>query len=59
MASAPPDVPPVAPLLLCPKCAVEMRLVGIEPEALERDLYTFECGTCARFEVRSALIAPL
>jgi hypothetical protein len=41
------------PLLLCPKCNVEMRLFGTEAESDERDLYTFECSTCGGLEVRS------
>ena len=58
MAYAPPDVSPVATLLLCPKCAVEMRLVGIESENDRRDLFTFECAACGRLEVRGVLAAP-
>jgi hypothetical protein len=38
--------------MLCPACALEMRLFGIEAETIDRDLYTFECGTCGRLEVR-------
>jgi hypothetical protein len=29
-------------LILCPKCKLEMRLVGIEAESATRDLYTFD-----------------
>ena len=47
----PPDVP-IAPLMRCPRCATEMRLLGIESEKLTRDLYTFECGKCGQLEVR-------
>ena len=47
----PPGVP-FAPLMLCPTCATEMRLLGIESESPARDLYTFECGKCGRLEVR-------
>lgn len=41
-----------APLMLCPTCATEMRLLGIESENPARDLYTFECPKCERLEVR-------
>jgi hypothetical protein len=34
-----------------------MRLFGIEPESEVRDLYTFECTTCGRLEVRGVLVA--
>ncbi len=57
MALAPPDQPPVAPLLLCPACAIEMRLFGIEPESDRRDVFTFECVTCGRLEVRGVRVA--
>jgi hypothetical protein len=45
---------PAEPLLLCPKCKTEMRVFGIEPEKLGRDLYTFECPACLHLEVRGA-----
>jgi hypothetical protein len=48
-----PDAP-AEPLLLCPKCKIEMFLLGIEAESEERDLYTFECSTCGGLEVRGA-----
>ena len=48
-----PDAP-ADPLLLCPKCKVEMCLLGIEAESAKRDLYTFECSTCGGLEVRGA-----
>jgi hypothetical protein len=48
-----PDAP-VEPLLLCPKCKVEMCLFGVEAESDKRDLYTFECTTCGGLEVRGA-----
>jgi hypothetical protein len=44
------------PLLMCPDCNVEIRLLGIEPAEGDRDLrdtYTFECIQCGRVEVRS------
>ena len=44
------------PLLPCPDCNVEMRLLGIEPDEDGRDFrdtYTFECTQCGRLEVRS------
>ena len=44
-------------LVLCPKCNVEMRLFGIEPESDKRDLYTFECIACGGLEVRGALVS--
>jgi predicted RNA-binding Zn-ribbon protein involved in translation (DUF1610 family) len=48
---APPRVP-FAPLMMCPACGSEMRLLGIESEKRTRDLYTFECPKCGRLEVR-------
>jgi hypothetical protein len=45
---------PVEPLLLCPKCKVEMSLLGVEAESDKRDLYTFECSACGGLEVRGA-----
>jgi hypothetical protein len=41
------------PLLLCPQCKLELRLLGIEVERPGRDLYTFECTTCTHLEVRT------
>lgn len=46
----------VQPLVECPKCNLEMRLFGTEAESDVRDLYTFECGSCAGFEVRGVLV---
>jgi hypothetical protein len=43
---------PIEPLLLCPKCKVEMSLLGVEAESEKRDLYTFECSACGDLEVR-------
>ena len=38
----------VQPLVECPKCNLEMRLFGTgQAESDVRDLYTFECGSCA------------
>jgi hypothetical protein len=45
-------LPPAPPLLVCPVCAREMRLFGIEPEKPGRDLFTFECTRCGRLEAR-------
>ena len=56
MARPPQPVQPVEPLLLCPKCRVEMRLFGIEPESPVRDLYTFECPKCEGLVVRGVLV---
>jgi hypothetical protein len=42
------------PLLLCPKCKVEMCLLGVESESDNRDLYTFECSACGGLEARGA-----
>ena len=42
---------PAEPLLLCPRCELEMRLLGIEAEEPGRDLYTFECDKCEHIEV--------
>jgi hypothetical protein len=44
-------------LIVCPQCKLEMRLLGIESESRERDLYTFECEKCERFEVRGVRVA--
>ena len=46
------DPKPLEPLLRCPLCKIEMRLIGIEPEKAGRELYTFECLKCERLEVR-------
>ena len=47
-----PPRSPFTPLMPCPACANEMRLLGIESETAARDLYTFECAKCGRLEVR-------
>jgi hypothetical protein len=44
------------PLLVCPICIAEMRLIGIEPHGTTHELYTFECPKCARLEARTALL---
>ena len=49
---------PIKPLILCPKCNVEMRLFRMEAENDMRDLYTFECAACGGLEVRSVLVSP-
>jgi hypothetical protein len=46
----------IQPLTLCPRCSLEMRLFGIEPNSDVRDLYTFECGTCGQLEVRGVTV---
>jgi predicted RNA-binding Zn-ribbon protein involved in translation (DUF1610 family) len=46
-----------ASLIVCPKCGREMRLIGIEPESPQRDLFTFECEECAHIEVRGIRVA--
>lgn len=51
------DKPKIEPLILCPDCKVEMRLFGMETESEIRDLYTFECTSCGRLEVRGVLVA--
>ncbi|MGB7831093.1 MAG: hypothetical protein WBL84_02685, partial [Xanthobacteraceae bacterium] len=43
-------------LIVCPKCKLEMRLVGVEAESATRDLYTFECERCGLIEVRGLRI---
>ena len=47
-----------AALILCPRCKLEMRLFGIEPESKIRDVFTFECCTCGQLEVRGVLVTP-
>jgi hypothetical protein len=47
---------PIEPLLLCTDCSLEMRLFGIESENQSRDLYTFECIRCGKFEVRGVQV---
>lgn len=47
---------PVKSLLTCTKRKLELRLFGIETETAERDLYTFECTTCGRLEVRGVKV---
>ncbi len=51
------DTSTLAPLILFPDCKREMRLFGIEPESEVRDVYTFECHSCGRLEVRGVLVA--
>jgi len=41
------------PLLVCPRCKHEMRLLGIEVVKPSRDLYTFECDHCGQVEIRT------
>jgi uncharacterized protein YbaR (Trm112 family) len=43
-------------LIVCPKCKLELRLVGVEAESATRDLYTFECERCGLIEVRGLRI---
>jgi hypothetical protein len=47
-----PAKPQVEPLLICPRCGLEMALLGVESETQTRDLYTFECDACGGLEVR-------
>jgi hypothetical protein len=47
---------PVKSLLTCPKCKLELRLLGIETESTSRDLYTFECSKCGSLEVRGVKV---
>ena len=47
---------PVQTLIACPSCKREMRLLGIEHESDSRDLFTFECEACTRFEVRGVRV---
>jgi hypothetical protein len=51
-----PSEQPIKALLLCPKCKVEMGLLGIEAESDARDLYTFECSACGGLEVRGVRV---
>ena len=51
------DTPKIEPLMLCPRCKVEMRLFGMEAESPTRDLFTFECHTCGGIEARGVLVA--
>jgi hypothetical protein len=46
----------VQPLIVCPKCSLEMRLFGIEAESDVRDLFTFECSSCGALEVRGLMV---
>ena len=46
----------IEPLLLCPRCNIEMCLFGIESESDARDLYTFECVACSGLEVRGVQV---
>ena len=48
---------PVRSLIACPVCNREMRLLGIEHESDLRDLFTFECEACTRFEVFGVRVA--
>jgi hypothetical protein len=57
MSNQKPPRAPIEPLMVCPVCAREMRLLGIEPESPSRDLFTFECGKCGRLEVRGVNVS--
>jgi hypothetical protein len=46
----------VQPIMLCPKCKVEMHLVGVEPEQPGGDLFTFECRKFGHLETRAVNI---
>jgi len=48
----------IPPLIICPACDREMRLFGIEPESIKRDIFTFECVSCGHLEVRGVLVTP-
>jgi hypothetical protein len=45
--------PDPQPLILCPRCKLEMRLLGIEVYDSGYDLFSFECTQCGRLEVRT------
>jgi hypothetical protein len=45
--------PDPEPLIVCPHCKLEMRLLGIESYKSGRDLFTFECTKCGHLEVRT------
>jgi hypothetical protein len=45
--------PDPQPLILCPRCKLEMRLLGIEPYNSGLELFTFECTRCGHLEVRT------
>ena len=47
---------PIKSLLTCPKCQLELRLVGTETESASRDLYSFECTKCGNLEVRGVKV---
>jgi hypothetical protein len=47
---------PIKPLLSCPTCGQEMRILGIEPAGPKRDIYTFECESCDTLEVRGVRV---
>jgi hypothetical protein len=47
---------PVKSLLTCPKCKLELRLLGVETESASRELYTFECSKCGGLEVRGVKV---
>jgi len=57
MALKPLRPPSHLSLIVCPKCGLEMRLLGIEAESPERDLFTFECEECELIEVRGVRVA--
>jgi predicted RNA-binding Zn-ribbon protein involved in translation (DUF1610 family) len=41
--------------IVCPKCGHQMRLLGIEWETEDRDIYSFTCDLCGQSETRSVL----
>jgi len=46
----------IEPLLLCPRCNIEMCLFGVESVSDKRNLYTFECEACGDLEVRGVQV---
>ena len=46
----------VAPLIVCPRCKLELFLVGTETEHPGRDLYTFECPKCHELQIRGIAV---
>ena len=49
----------IKPLMVCPHCRLEMRVLGIETDGDAREVYTFECVTCGYLEARGVLVVML
>jgi hypothetical protein len=47
---------PAPSLIVCPRCKLELYLVGIETERPGRDVFTFECLRCHHVDARGVAV---